>query len=138
MRSVESGVVTMPLWKPSPDEITDRLGWLSLPTDMGSNVADLVSFADEVARDGYTHVVLLGMGGSSLGPEMLRQAFGSTPERPELIVLDSTVPEMGQGCCRQDRPVQDPVPRVLQIGDDHRAQRPIQLLQRSGGWRRWP
>ena len=80
------------LWKPSPDEITDRLGWLSLPTDMGSNVADLVSFADEVARDGYTHVVLLGMGGSSLGPEMLRQAFGSTPERPELIVLDSTVP----------------------------------------------
>ena len=80
------------LWKPSADEITDRLGWLSLPTDMGSNVADLVSFADEVARDGYTHVVLLGMGGSSLGPEMLRQAFGSTPERPELIVLDSTVP----------------------------------------------
>ena len=80
------------VWKPSPDEITDRLGWLSLPTDMGSNVADLVSFADEVARDGYTHVVLLGMGGSSLGPEMLRQAFGSTPERPELIVLDSTVP----------------------------------------------
>ena len=80
------------LWKPSPDEITDRLGWLSLPTDMGSHTADFVSFADEVARDGYTHVVLLGMGGSSLGPEMLRQAFGSTPERPELIVLDSTVP----------------------------------------------
>ncbi len=80
------------LWKPSPGEITDRLGWLSLPTDMGNQVADLVSFADEAAGDGCAHVVLLGMGGSSLGPEMLRQAFGSTPGRPELIVLDSTVP----------------------------------------------
>ena len=80
------------LWKPSPDEITDRLGWLSLPTDMGSHTADFVSFADEVARDGYTHVVLLGMGGSSLGPEMLRQAFGSATGRPELVVLDSTAP----------------------------------------------
>ena len=80
------------LWKPSPDEITDRLGWLSLPTDMGSHTADFVSFADEVGRDGYTHVVLLGMGGSSLGPEMLRQAFGSATGRPELVVLDSTVP----------------------------------------------
>ena len=80
------------LWKPSPDEITDRLGWLSLPTDMGSHTADFVSFADEVARDGYTHVVLLGMGGSSLGPEMLRQAFGSATGHPELVVLDSTAP----------------------------------------------
>lgn len=80
------------LWKPSPDEITDRLGWLSLPADMRSCVPDLDTFADEVARDGYMHVVLLGMGGSSLGPEMLRQAFGPAPGRPELIVLDSTVP----------------------------------------------
>lgn len=80
------------LWKPSPDEITDRLGWLSLPTDMGSQVADLAAFADEAAGDGCAHVVLLGMGGSSLGPEMLRQAFGSAPGRPELVVLDSTVP----------------------------------------------
>ena len=80
------------LWKPSPDEVTDRLGWLSLPTGMGSQVADIVSFADEAAGDGCAHVVLLGMGGSSLGPEMLRQAFGSTPGRPELVVLDSTVP----------------------------------------------
>ena len=80
------------LWKPSPDEITNRLGWLSLPADMAGHVPNLASFSDEIARDGYTHVVLLGMGGSSLGPEMLRQAFGSSPGRPELIVLDSTVP----------------------------------------------
>ena len=80
------------LWKPSADEITDRLGWLSLPGEMRSEAPALAGFSDEVQRDGYAHVVLLGMGGSSLGPEMLRQAFGSTPERPELIVLDSTVP----------------------------------------------
>ena len=80
------------LWKPSPDEITNRLGWLSLPEEMRSEAPALAHFSDEVQCDGYAHVVLLGMGGSSLGPEMLRQAFGSAPGRPELIVLDSTVP----------------------------------------------
>ena len=80
------------LWKPSPDEITNRLGWLSLPGEMRSEAPALAGFSDEAQRNGYAHVVLLGMGGSSLGPEMLRQAFGSTPGRPELIVLDSTVP----------------------------------------------
>ena len=59
---------------------------------MRSHAPDLAAFAGDVAGDGYTHVVLLGMGGSSLGPEMLRQAFGSAHGRPELIVLDSTVP----------------------------------------------
>ena len=81
------------VWKPSPDEITDRLGWLTLPEDMASEALALASFAAAVERDGYRHVVLLGMGGSSLGPELLRQTFGSAPGRPEIIVLDSTVPE---------------------------------------------
>ena len=80
------------LWKPSPDEIANRLGWLSLPEEMTSAAPLLAEFSDEVQREDYTHVVLLGMGGSSLGPEMQRQAFGSAPGRPELIVLDSTVP----------------------------------------------
>ena len=80
------------LWKSSPDEITDRLGWLTLPEEMRAEAPSLADFADEVRRDGYAHVVLLGMGGSSLGPEMLRQAFGSAPGCPELTVLDSTVP----------------------------------------------
>lgn len=80
------------LWKPSPDEITDRLGWLSLPVEMRAEAPVLAEFSDQVQRDGYAHVVLLGMGGSSLGPEMLRGAFGSAPGHPELIVLDSTVP----------------------------------------------
>ncbi len=81
------------VWKPNPDEIADRLGWLDAPRDMASETASLASFADQIKRDGYRRVVLLGMGGSSLGPEMLRQIFGSAPEYPELIVLDSTVPQ---------------------------------------------
>ncbi len=80
------------VWKPAPDEITDRLGWLSLPSDMATEAPALAHLSDEVQRDGCTHVVLLGMGGSSLGPELLRQTFGSAPGHPEMIVLDSTVP----------------------------------------------
>ena len=80
------------LWEPSPVEITDRLGWLTLPEDMAGEAPVLTAFASDVQREGYAHVVLLGMGGSSLGPELLRQAFGSAPGRPRLIVLDSTVP----------------------------------------------
>ena len=56
------------------------------------NKPGLTSFADEVRHAGFRHVVLLGMGGSSLGPEVLRQTLGSAPGYPELLVLDSTVP----------------------------------------------
>jgi len=80
------------VWKPKPTEITDRLGWLSVADLMSEQVPVLQSFAREVIEAGFRHVVLLGMGGSSLGPEVLRQTFGSTKGYPELIVLDSTVP----------------------------------------------
>ena len=80
------------VWKPDPREITDRLGWLTLPSEMQGRVPALNAFADEVRHAGYRHVVLLGMGGSSLGPEVLRQTFGKVNGYPGLIVLDSTVP----------------------------------------------
>ena len=86
------------LWKPDPSEITDRLGWLTVTDAMRESVADLENFARRVRDDGFRHVVLLGMGGSSLGPEVLRQTFGTpafageTEGYPELIVLDSTIP----------------------------------------------
>ena len=79
-------------WKPDPTEISNRLGWLTVSGDMRGEVPELESFARQVRGEGYRHVVLLGMGGSSLGPEMLRQTFGSGPGFPQLIVLDSTVP----------------------------------------------
>ena len=80
------------VWKPDPEEIADRLGWLTVTDIMADQVPDLQEFAEETKDAGLRHVVLLGMGGSSLGPEVLRQTFGSAAGYPELIVLDSTVP----------------------------------------------
>ncbi len=81
------------LWKDDPAEITNRLGWLNVPAEMMDVVPDLEQFAAEMNDRGITDVVLLGMGGSSLGPEVLRQAIGSASGYPELTVLDSTVPD---------------------------------------------
>ncbi len=80
------------VWKPEPTEIEDRLGWLTVSRDMRGEASALGAFGREVGEAGYRHVVLLGMGGSSLGPEVLRSVFGSAEGYPELIVLDSTVP----------------------------------------------
>lgn len=81
------------VWKPDPREIADRLGWLTVTDQMRSQVAPLKALGEEAREAGYRHVVLLGMGGSSLGPEVLRQTFGSVPGYPQMIVLDSVVPE---------------------------------------------
>jgi glucose-6-phosphate isomerase len=82
------------IWNRRPTEITDRLGWLSVTGKMRLQVDELRAFARGVRADGLTHAVLLGMGGSSLGPEVLRAVLGaSTEEGVGLTVLDSTVPE---------------------------------------------
>ena len=80
------------VWRPDPTEITNRLGWLTVTDTMREQVADLEAFAQEIRDTGFQHVVLLGMGGSSLGPEVLRQTIGPIPGYPHLIVLDSTLP----------------------------------------------
>ena len=84
------------VWKPDPAEITNRLGWLTITDLMGERVPALQSFAQEIRDAGFRHVVLLGMGGSSLGSEVLRHVFGSAEWYPELIMLDSTVPAFVQ------------------------------------------
>ena len=84
------------VWSEDPSEITDRLGWLTSADNMRDEIGSLTQFATDVKTEGYRHVVLLGMGGSSLGPEVLRQTFGSADGYPELIVLDSTAPESVQ------------------------------------------
>ncbi len=81
------------VWKPDPTEITNRLGWLNVAGLMSEHVGELEGFADGIRAAGFRHVVLLGMGGSSLGAEVLWQTFGRAPGRPDLIVLDSTIPE---------------------------------------------
>ena len=80
------------VWNPDPVDITDRLGWLTVAGDMRQYVEDMQAFAEEVKSDGFRHVVLLGMGGSSLGALALSDLFGSADGYPDLTVLDTTVP----------------------------------------------
>ena len=80
------------VWNPDPAEITDRLGWLTVASDMRQYVEELQAFAEDVNGEGFRHVVLLGMGGSSLGALALDDLFGSADGYPDLTVLDTTVP----------------------------------------------
>jgi transaldolase / glucose-6-phosphate isomerase len=80
------------LWGGPGPEIGDRLGWLTISETMLEHVDDLRSFVDEVKGDGFAYAVLLGMGGSSLGPEVIRRSFGKLDGGLELHVLDSTDP----------------------------------------------
>ena len=68
------------------------LKWLDAPAQAAKHVAELKRFADAVAKEGVTDVLLLGMGGSSLGPEVLARTYGVKRGRPRLVVLDSTDP----------------------------------------------
>ena len=80
------------VWKdPDTPEIRDRLGWLTVGKAMAQQVKPLKAFADEVRAELH-HVVLCGMGGSSLAPEVLWRTFGAAPGYPSLQVLDSTDP----------------------------------------------
>jgi transaldolase / glucose-6-phosphate isomerase len=79
------------LWgAPGAAEIANRLGWLTIAERMLAQLDDLHEFCDRVRDDGLRDVVLLGMGGSSLAPEVLRRSFQAQPDRPRLHVLDST------------------------------------------------
>lgn len=83
------------LWRSEPEHrkiIDNALGWLTVPELVLNNAHELVREADELAGH-FTHVVVLGMGGSSLVSEVVRRVFGRREGFPELLVLDSTVPE---------------------------------------------
>jgi transaldolase/glucose-6-phosphate isomerase len=81
------------VWKPDPAEITNRLGWLNIAALMQAQRYRIQDLVDAVLADGYTDVLLLGMGGSSLAPEVFSKVFGGqTAGMPRLAVLDSTDP----------------------------------------------
>ncbi|MBZ5498814.1 MAG: bifunctional transaldolase/phosoglucose isomerase [Acidobacteriia bacterium] len=83
------------LWKSDPKQVAairNRLGWLDSMKDFLVKADDLTSFAREIRDAQFQHVVLLGMGGSSLCPEVARETFGSAPGWPKLLVLDNTDP----------------------------------------------
>jgi transaldolase/glucose-6-phosphate isomerase len=88
------------VWQPEPTEsqghsygITDRLGWLHIADKMLDQRERLTDLVESVRADGYTDVLLLGMGGSSLAPEVFSKVFGGqVAGMPRLAVLDSTDP----------------------------------------------
>ena len=90
-------------WTSEPEHIkviANRLGWLNSIDQMRTASADLKALAEEIKAEGIRHIVVLGMGGSSLGPEMFRTVFAPTLARSgwpiTLHVLDSADP----GCIR--------------------------------------
>ena len=82
------------LWFSHPtEELVNRLGWLNLPEIMHNQLDSITSFASELVEEGIKEIVLLGMGGSSLAPEVYARTFGSKQGYPHLTVLDSTHPD---------------------------------------------
>lgn len=89
------------LWKRDPElwkkdaahkkHISGALGWLDIPFKMQPKAAEITAFAEEIRVAGFKHAVLLGMGGSSLAPEVIRGVF-QNPEYPRLHVMDTTDP----------------------------------------------
>ncbi|MFN0242181.1 MAG: bifunctional transaldolase/phosoglucose isomerase [Planctomycetota bacterium] len=77
------------------------LGWLDAPRAAHAHTGELTAFAEEIRSAGFTHILLLGMGGSSLFPEVLAKTFGSQQGRPQLFVLDSTDPAQVAGLERK-------------------------------------
>ena len=85
------------LWKDdeaSQKVIRNALGWLTVPDEMIGVVDELTEFAELIRQRGFQTVMVCGMGGSSLCPEVFARTFGRQPDYPELLVLDSTDPDV--------------------------------------------
>jgi transaldolase / glucose-6-phosphate isomerase len=78
------------LWTGSDE--SKWLGWLTIVDEQRKGIDELSRVADISQGQAFSHILLLGMGGSSLGPEVLAETFGRQENRPELLVLDSTDP----------------------------------------------
>ena len=72
--------------------IKNRLGWMSLPVSMIDNCDEINGFTDELRDSGFTHAVVMGMGGSSMCPEVCRDTFGIKEGYLNLHILDTTDP----------------------------------------------
>jgi len=97
LRAWESGDRVARIWADDASVWTGAdeskwLGWLSITGEQIAHKQRFAAFAAEVKADGFMQALLLGMGGSSLCPEVLRLSFGRVAGFPDLHVLDSTDP----------------------------------------------
>jgi glucose-6-phosphate isomerase len=81
------------VWNDDPTEISNRLGWMDCPEESKKSINEIIEFTNEIINSGFKKALLLGMGGSSLAPEVLRLTFGTKEGYLELGVLDSTHPD---------------------------------------------
>ncbi|MBK7105135.1 MAG: glucose-6-phosphate isomerase [Ignavibacteriae bacterium] len=81
------------VWSNSPKEVTNRLDWLFSADETLSHLEEINSFVNEIKLEGFTHALLLGMGGSSLAPEVFSFSFGTKKNFLIMKVLDSTDPD---------------------------------------------
>jgi transaldolase/glucose-6-phosphate isomerase len=93
------------LWTNDPqgqEEIKKRLGWLNAPYNSQQLIRDFETLLHDCSKEGYTHVVILGMGGSSLSPEVFATTFPAANQQAlHLLILDSTDPEQVKAITRQ-------------------------------------
>jgi len=80
------------IWKDKDKEISNRLGWLETPQNMAGVLPEVERLVHEIRAEGYSQALCLGMGGSSLAPEVLSKVFGQAKNFLKLEILDSTVP----------------------------------------------
>jgi glucose-6-phosphate isomerase len=81
------------VWNENPAEISNRLGWLDSVETTSKQIDEIEAFVRTAVNDGFTHALLMGMGGSSLAPEVFRLTFGIKDGFLDLAVIDSTHPE---------------------------------------------
>jgi len=81
------------VWSDDPKEISDRLGWLDCNNFSRKNLEEIYYFVNQIKEEGFRDVLLLGMGGSSLAPEVFSKVFGHQENYLNLFVLDSTHPD---------------------------------------------
>ena len=80
------------VWDDNPGEISNRLGWLDSVDTTSKAISEINEFVQSVIKEGFTNALLMGMGGSSLAPEVFRLTFGVKAGYLDLAVLDSTHP----------------------------------------------
>jgi glucose-6-phosphate isomerase len=84
------------VWRENPTEISNRLGWLDCSDVAKTKLNEINEFVELIKSEGFTHALLLGMGGSSLAPEVFKKVFGVKTGYLDLSILDSTHPDQVQ------------------------------------------
>ena len=124
------------LWRGDAEAVRNRLGWLTSPAVMRGHVEELRTFADEIRRLQFSHVVVLGTGGSSRAARAVCGVFGSKMGFPDLFVLDSPDPAAVKHMLDSITLGRTLVRRLQQVGDhagDPRALRVLPSASRDHG-----